>query len=53
MNFELEIDMDEQVLYIGTENGTGCEYSFNNTEDLLDYIREYIENAEEDEDEEE
>lgn len=38
----VEIDITEKTLYIGTETSSGCEYKFNNLDDMADCFKAYV-----------
>lgn len=42
--FTIEIDKKEKIIYIGTENGSGCKYEYKTKEDIKNIINEYITN---------
>lgn len=43
-NFVLDIEVEDGVLYIGTENSSGAEYEVKDYDDVVKFIKYYIDN---------
>lgn len=41
----IDIELKGKTLYIGEECSSGCKYKVNNKEELLQYIKNYIEDC--------
>lgn len=44
MSIVIDIDTEDNVVTISEDNSSGCEYLFNNKQDILDAIADYINN---------
>lgn len=51
-NFILDVELEDNVLYISNENGSGAKYKVKTLEDVLDSIKFYLENYVVDQEEE-
>lgn len=43
-NFVLSVEVEDGVLYISTENGSGAKYKVNSFDDVAKFIKYYIYN---------
>lgn len=41
---EIEIEIDDGVVYIAEECSSGCKYEYKNKQDIIDAIADYINN---------
>lgn len=41
-DFYLEIEVEDNILYISEENSSGCEYKVDSIKDIADYIALYL-----------
>lgn len=39
------VDLSEKMIYLGEENSSGCKYPYNNTQELGEIFKNYIEDA--------
>ena len=42
IKLEIEIDLEEKELYIGSEDGSGAKYPFKNSSELVDAFEQYL-----------
>lgn len=43
-DFKLDIEVEDNILYISNEDGSGAKYKVSDLEEVLDYIKFYINN---------
>lgn len=48
VSFIVEIDKNEHLVYITQDNGSGCNYNYENKEDIVNAVKFYLDNYLED-----